>query len=261
MPGELLLELRDAVVVRGGREILRVDHFTIAEGEHLALLGPNGSGKSTLVGILTRDVRPLARDDGPPVRLLGGDRWDLFEARALFGVVSSALQTTHARRVTVLDTVVSGFFGSVGIYPRQPVTAEQHARAEELLSELDIERLAARTMNTLSTGEARRALIARALVHDPPVLVLDEPYAGLDPTARFHFAGVVRTLTGRGRGLLLVTHHIEDIPPEVERVVMLREGRVFADGPKAELLTSDRLSALFGIPAHVEQRDGVYRMW
>ena len=261
MPGEPLLELRDAVVVRQGREILHVEHLSIAEGEHLALLGPNGSGKSTLVGVLTRDIRPLARDGGAPVRLLGCDRWDLFEARSLFGVVSSALQTTYARRVTVRDAIVSGFFGSVGLYRHQDVTAAQLDRTTELLHELGIERLADRTMDTLSTGEARRALIARALVHDPPVLVLDEPYAGLDPTARFHFADVVRALSASGRGLLLVTHHIEDIPPEVERVVMLRDGRVFADGPKAELLSDERLASLFGIPATVEERGGVYRMW
>ena len=261
MPGAPLLELRDAVVVRDGREILHVERLAIAEGEHLALLGPNGSGKSTLVGVLTRDVRPLAREDGSPVRLLGRDRWDLFEARSLFGVVSSALQSTYARRVTVRDTVTSGFFGSVGLYRHQDVTPVHRVRTDELLAELGIERLAARTMDTLSTGEARRALIARALVHDPPVLVLDEPYAGLDPTARFHFAQVVRSLSAGGRGLLLVTHHIEDIPPKVDRVVMLRAGRVFADGPKTDLLTSDRLSELFSIPVVVEERDGAYRTW
>ena len=261
MPGEPLLELRDAVVVRQGRQILHVDRFAIAEGERIALLGPNGSGKSTLVGVLTRDTRPLAREDGATVRLLGRERWDLLEARSLFGVVSSALQATCARRVTVRDTVVSGFFGSVGLYPHQTVTAPQVARADALLAELGIERLARRTMDSLSTGEARRALIARALVHDPPVLVLDEPYAGLDPTARFHFAQVLSGLTGSGRGLLLVTHHIEDIPPQVDRVVMLRDGCVYADGPKAELLTNDRLADLFGIPVTVEMRDGVYRIW
>jgi iron complex transport system ATP-binding protein len=258
---ESLLELRDAVVVRDGREILHIDHLVLGEGEHVALLGPNGSGKSTLVRLLTRDVRPLAREDGPAVRLLGRERWDLFEARALFGVVSSAWQETYARKVTVADTVLSGFFGSVGVHRHQHVTAEMHARAAQLTRELGLERLEPRTMDTLSTGEARRALIARALAPDPPMLVLDEPYAGLDPTARFHFGGVIRSLAASGRGLLLVTHHIEDIPPEVERVVMLRDGSVFADGPKSGLLTSETLSKLFSIPVRVEERDGAYRMW
>jgi iron complex transport system ATP-binding protein len=256
-----LLELRHAQVLREGRLILDVDTLTLGRGERVALLGPNGSGKSTLVGVLTRDVLPLARDDGPVVRLLGRERWDLLEARSVFGLVSSALQTTYARDVTIRDAVVSGFFGSVGVYRHQLVTPEMRRRAEAAMAELEITHLAERTMATLSTGEARRALIARALVHDPEVLVLDEPYAGLDPTARFHFSSAVRALTGSGRGLLLVTHHIEDIVPEVGRVIMLRDGRVFADGAKADLLTSERLSELFGIPVDTEERDGVYRMW
>ena len=260
-PGSPLLELRDATVIREGRTILDVEHLTLARGEHVAILGPNGSGKSTLIGVLTRDVHATAREGEPPVRLLGARRFDLFEARRLFGVVSSALQSTYARRVTVRDTVLSGFFGSVGVHRNNAVTARQRARAATVLSELEIEPLAARTMDTLSTGEARRALIARALVHDPAVLVLDEPYAGLDPTARWHFSRTVSTLTGAGRALVLVTHHIEDIPAEVGRVVMLRGGRVFADGPKTELLADEPLSALFGIPARVECRGGVYRMW
>ncbi len=261
LPAPPLLELRDAVVVRDGVEILHVERLTLAEGEHLSVLGPNGSGKSTLVGLLTRDVHPVARLEGPPAVLRGKELWDLLDARALFGVVTSAWQELYSRPVSVRDAVLSGFFGSVGLTSFQHVTETLRAAAERAMSETGIAHLADRTMDTLSTGEARRALIARALVHDPAVLVLDEPYAGLDPTARHHVTGAVRDLAASGRGLLLVTHHIEDIPPEVDRVVMLRSGRVFADGPKADLLTSAKLSELFGIPAHVEERGGVYRLW
>jgi len=256
-----LLDLRDAVVVRDGSELLRIERLVISEGEKIALLGPNGSGKSLFVQLLTRDIHPLARDLTPSLLLRGSDCWDLLAARALFGVVSSALQATYARDVTVLDTVVSGFFGSVGITSFQEVTPAMVEAADRTLADLGIERLAGRSMETLSTGEARRALIARALVHDPEILVLDEPYAGLDPTARHHVGETVRALARGGRGLLLVSHHIEDIPPEVSRAVMLKAGRVFADGSKTELLTSERLSELFGIPAVVEERDGIYRLW
>ena len=260
-PSPPLLELRDAVVVRGGAPILRVERLTLEEGEKVAVLGPNGSGKSTLVSLLTRDVHPLARLDRPPVLLRGEELWDLLEARALFGVVTSAWQELCSRPNTVEETVLSGFFGSVGLTSFQRVTGEHAAAARRAMAEVGIAHLAERTMETLSTGEARRALIARALVHDPAVLVLDEPYAGLDPTARHHVGAAVRSLSAGGRGLLLVTHHIEDIPPEVTRVVMLKGGRLFADGPKRELLTASRLSALFGIPAEVEERRGVYRLW
>jgi iron complex transport system ATP-binding protein len=257
-----LLELDGARVVRDGRTILDIVRLVLAEGEHVAILGPNGSGKSTLIRTLTREALPIVREDGrPAVRLLDRERWDLFEARSLLGVVSGDLQERYSRAVTVRDAVLSGFFGSIGVYRHHEVTGERLARVDALLAELQIEHLATRTMDTLSTGEARRALIARALVHDPPILVLDEPHAGLDPAASWHFTTAIRELAAGGRSLVLVTHHIEDIIPEVTRVIMLKSGCVFDDGPKESVLTSERLSALFGIPAQVERRGEAYRIW
>jgi iron complex transport system ATP-binding protein len=255
-----LIELHDAEVVRGGRTILSVDDLTFCEGEHVAVLGPNGAGKSTLVGLITRDVRPLARDV-PPLLLRGEARWDLFEARRVFGAVSDTLQEDYRRGVTVLDVVLSGFFGSIGLYRRAEVTAAMISRAEQLLEFLEIAHLSDRTMRTLSTGEARRALIGRALVHDPALLVLDEPTHGLDPAGAHHFLAMLRRVAAAGRSLVIVTHHIADIVPEVTRVVMLKDGRVFRDGPKGDLLTSEALAALYGVPASVEERNGWYRLW
>ena len=259
MTGETLIELRDAEVVRDGRAILHVESLIFREGEHVAVLGPNGAGKSTLIGLLTRDVRPVVRDE-PSVLLRGRSRWDLFEARKIFGVVSDALQDTHRKRVTVRDVVLSGYFGSVGLYRRTEVTPVMAERAGELLAYLGIDALADRTMDTLSTGEARRALIGRALVHDPALLVLDEPTHGLDPSGTYHFLALLRELAERC-ALVIVTHHVSDIVPEVKRVVMLQGGRVFRDGPKAELLTGAALGDLYGIPAEVEERGGWYRLW
>jgi len=259
MADSQLISLRDAEVVRDGRTILKVDSLDFREGEHVAILGPNGAGKSTLIGLITRDVRPLARDE-PAVLLRGQARWDLFEARRVFGVVSDLLQDDYHRRVTVRDVVLSGFFGSVGLYRRAEVTASMHERAEELLAYLEIEELAERTMDTLSTGEARRALIGRALVHDPALLVLDEPTHGLDPAGTYHFLELLRRIAGRS-ALVVVTHHVADIVPEIDRVVMLKDGGVFRDGSKADLLTGPALSALYGVPAEVEERGGWYRLW
>jgi iron complex transport system ATP-binding protein len=260
VPKPPLIELRDAEVVRGGRTILHVDSLTFREGEHVAILGPNGAGKSTLIGLVTRDVRPLARLK-PPVLLRGRERWDLFEARRIFGVVSDALQAEYERHVTVSDVVLSGFFGSVGLYRRAEVAPAMADRADGVIAFLGIEALADRTMDTLSTGEARRALIGRALVHDPALLVLDEPTHGLDPAGTYHFLGLLRRVAAAGCALVIVTHHIADIVPEVTRVVMLKEGRVFRDGPKAGLLAEEALSALYGVPAPVEERGGWYRTW
>ena len=255
-----LIELRDAEVVRSGRTILHVDSLAFREGEHVAVLGPNGAGKSTLIGLVTRDVRPLAREIAP-VQLRGRERWDLFEARRMFGVVSDALQDTYRRDVTVREVVLSGYFGSIGLYRPAEVTPAMSARSAELLAYLGIEHLADRTFRNLSTGEARRALIGRAMVHDPALLVLDEPTHGLDPAGAYHFLALVRRIAAEGRSLMIVTHHVSDIVPEVSRVVMLKDGRVHRDGPKSELLSGSALGELYGVPAHVEERDGWYRLW
>ena len=261
-PETPFIEISDARVVRDGNTILHIESLRLYEGEHVAVLGPNGAGKSTLVGLVTRDVRPVPRaDDRPAVLLFGRERWDLFEARSMLGVVSDSLQETHRRAVTVRDVVRSGYFGSIGLYRRREVTERMEARVSEVLSFLEVARLAERTLDTLSTGEARRALIGRALVHDPRVLVLDEPLHGLDPRASHDFRGLMRRLADSGRTLVLVTHHVDDIIPEIERVVAVKDGSITHDGSKHEVLTSENLSALYGFEAHLECRDGAYRLW
>ncbi len=255
-----LLELTNATVVRDGRAILAVDHFTIAEGERVAVLGPNGSGKTTLIKLLTRDILPVWVEPSP-VLFLGQPRIELQEARKLLGVVSADAQEQADVHLPALDVVLGGFFGSLGVPIHRMPTAEQRERARAALGELEVAHLAERMMPTLSTGEARRVLFARALVHDPSVLVLDEPTNGLDPAASYHVRQAVRALAAGGRSLVLVTHHVEDIAPEIDRVVMLSNSRIVADGPKCELLTGERLSELFGIPAQIEERDGEYRLW
>jgi iron complex transport system ATP-binding protein len=255
-----LLELEGAVVQRDGRAILSVERFRIAEGERLAVLGPNGAGKSTLIKLLTREVLPLWADP-PPVRFLGQPRYELVEARKLLGVVSADAQEQADVMLRVLDVVLGGFFGALGIPRHVRVTAEQTRAARSALDELEVSHLADRTMTTLSTGEARRVLFARALVHDPRVLVLDEPCAGLDPHAAHHVRRALRTLASGGRSLILVTHHVEDIVPEIDRVVLVRDGRIVADGLKRELMAADTLGELFDIPVEVEERNGEYRLW
>lgn len=255
-----LLELRDARVVRDGRAILDIDRFVINQGEHVAILGPNGSGKSTLISVLVRDIRPLHVEGQPAVRLLGRERWELSSSRELFGLVSAAWQDRFALPITVRDTVLSGYFGSVGVHPSTRPSKAQIERADELIDVLGIRHLSTRKMDTLSTGEARRALIARALAPDPPVLVLDEPCAGLDPGAAFGLREMYGSLAGSGRSLMLVTHHVEDIGPEIERAVLMQNGSVVTDGRVSDVLDSARLSELFEVPVSLELRGGRYRL-
>jgi iron complex transport system ATP-binding protein len=207
-------------------------------------------------------VHPLWADPYP-VLFRGQPRIELAEARRLLGVVSSAWQETVNVRLPVAEVVLGGRFGALGVPPhlRSSVTAPDVRAAENAMAEMGIAGLAGRDIMTLSTGEARRALIARALVHDPAVLVLDEPSAGLDPTAAWHLRQTMRELAEGGRTLVLVTHHIEDVVRQVDRVVLMRDASIVADGSKTELLTAEHLSDLFGLTLAVEERDGEYRLW
>lgn len=256
-----LLDIDEASVLRGERLIL--DHLSlrVAAGQHTAILGPNGSGKSTLVKLIARQIYPLARDDGRgQVRVFGRERWNVAELRGLLGIVSPALQRDYTSEAPLeaFDAVVSGFFAARGLGLDHQVSEPMRERAREALAQLDAGHLAGREMASLSTGEARRVLIARALVHRPRALLLDEPCAGLDLASRRRFLESLRTLARHGTTLLLVTHHIEEILPEISQVLLLRDGRVLQQGAKPAMLTDIALSATFGMPIHVHRRDDWY---
>ncbi len=254
-----LVELRDAHVRRAGKEILAVDEFHLAEGESVALLGPNGSGKSTFIQLITREVHPLHRDE-PPVRFRGSDRATLAEIKRAMGVVSSSMQDQIRVHVPAEDIVAGGLFGSLGVPQRRTVSDEQRAQARAAMAELGIAELAGRDIMTLSTGQARRVLIARALVHDPDVLIFDEPCTGLDPAGMYHVRRAMDELARAGRSVLLVTHYPEDIGPQINRVLLMKDGRLVADGPKASLLTGAALSDLFEVPLKTALDGDRYRI-
>jgi iron complex transport system ATP-binding protein len=255
-----LLELRNVSVQRGNRLALDGFNLTVGQGEHIAILGPNGSGKSTLIKTITRECYPLLESE-TVLRILGQESWNIFELRRHLGLVSNELMAQCTREITGLELVVSGFFGSIGIGPNHQVTVDMQEKALAAMARLDVAHLAARWLDELSSGEGRRLLIARALIHQPDTLLLDEPTTSLDLPSLREVRGQLRKLASEGVGLLLITHHLDDIIPEIERVVLLRNGKVAFDGPKAEILTSDRLSATFGIPLEVISRDGYYHAW
>ena len=262
----VLLELNDASVVLGDRRVLDRVTLSIRVGEHTAMLGPNGAGKSTFVKLLTLQQYPVAEDtDLPPIRVFGEDRWNVFELRSKLGIVSADLHDrfVHGNSngvLTGLDAVVSGFFATHGLFGHQQVTDAMRRRGMEALERVDATRLAQATLDTMSTGEARRVLIARALVHDPSALVLDEPTRGLDLVSRHHFMERVRGIARQGTTILLVTHHIDEIIPEIDRVVLLRRGRIDQDGRKPDVLTAKSLSHAFDAPLAVEESGGYYHV-
>lgn len=254
-----LIELSDALVRRKGNTILCVDSFTLAQGENLAVLGPNGAGKSTLIQLMTREVFPLHRET-PPVRFKGSDRATLADIKRSMGVVSSTMQDEITVHLPVIDIVCGGLFGALGIPRNCEVTPESFQRAMDALEFLGVANLAERDMKTLSTGQARRVLIARALIHDPETLVFDEPTTSLDPEGMYYARKAMRDLVQLGKSIVLVTHYQEDIIPEIDRVVMIKDGSIFADGPKQELLTSETMSNLFNVPLRVISQDNYYSL-
>lgn len=252
----LLIDFQNLTVVRGDRRVLRGFDLQVRRGEHLALLGPNGSGKSTLIKLITCELYPETGHRGSRFRLFGQEDWALDDVRQRIGIVVLDLlqNLSHevmARQVTAREMVLSGFFNSLGLWPHHHPTRAHERRARELLRFLEISHLASRPLSAMSSGEQRRAMIGRALVHDPEALILDEPTTSLDPGAVREFRTVLRKLARAGKSLILVTHHIADLIPEIERVILMKNGRIVADGPKAKLLTSPALSKLFGAKLRV----------
>lgn len=258
------LELRQVNVARGERVVLRDVNLTIRAGEHVAILGPNGCGKSTLILAMTCQIYPIAHP-GMAVRIFGHERWDLTQLRKHFGVVAAGLlgelPGERTAVTTGLDAVIAGFFSASTLWPNLHVTAEMREQAVEALERMEALHLAKQLVGEMSAGEKRRILIARALVHRPRQLLLDEPSNALDLAAQRELRETLRRLAQEGTGLVLVTHHLGDILPEIERVILMRDGRIVGDGPREELLTEARLSELFRAPVRIGRDEEWLHSW
>jgi iron complex transport system ATP-binding protein len=249
------LSLRSVNVARGDRIVLHDINLTIRAGEHVAILGPNGCGKSTLILTITCQIYPIVQP-GMSVRIFGRERWDLTELRRHFGAVSAGpmgaeLPGERTAVTTGLDAVIAGFFSASTLWPNLHVTDEMRARAGEALQRIEASHLASQLVGTMSAGEKRRIMIARALVHRPRQLLLDEPSNALDLAAQRELRETLRGLAHEGTGLVMVTHHLGDILPEIERIILMRDGRIVGDGPREQLLTEPRLSELFHTPIRI----------
>ena len=255
-----LLRFHNVTVARDDKTALESISLTIETGENVAIIGPNGSGKSTLIKTITRELYPLAKPDSA-LELMGRESWNVFDLRALLGIVTNDLMTACTREITGREAVLSGFFSSVGIWRHQQPSPAMERKAHDILEWLEIEHLAGRFVSEMSSGEARRVLIGRALVHDPKALILDEPTNSLDVHAMYALRATMRKLAQTGTSIILVTHHLPDVIPEIGRVILIKNGRVWRDGPKRELLDSCTLSELFNSRLEVVERGGYYHVW
>lgn len=253
-----LLEFENVTVVKGGnKKVLDSISVRIWEGENVAVLGPNGAGKSSLIKTITREYYPLPAQGGYLFRIWGQETWNVFELRFALGIVSNDLQYAYTRDITGLDVVLSGFFGSIGLYHERP-TAGMKKKARDVMAFLEVEHLNGRAMDEMSSGEARRLLIGRALVHEPRALILDEPTTSLDLHASYKFCDILRKIARSGTSVILVTQNISDIIPEIGRVVLMKNGKIYKDGAKERIVTAANIGGLFGTGVEVWKKNGYF---
>jgi iron complex transport system ATP-binding protein len=255
---QTIIEIQHVSAYRGHTRVFNDLSLEIAPGCHSAILGPNGAGKSTLLKLLSREIYPVQRP-GSYIRVFGQERRNVWDLRAHFGMVSHDLQHEYLGHARGLNVILSGYYSSIDTWSHQQFSAEDRARAEHIMERLGVAELKDRPFAAMSTGEQRRFLLGRALINDPDTLLLDEPTSGLDLKACFQYLDIVRGLMQSGKTLILVTHHIHEIPPEVGRVVLLKAGAVIADGDKSTVLTSAQLSHLFDTPIELVRANGFYQ--
>lgn len=262
-----IVDLKHVYVARGREVVLHDVNLLIHSGENLAILGPNGCGKSTLLKTITCDLYPIVRPD-TSVSIMGNQRWDLTTLKRKMGVVTADLPGRQTLSTTGIDAILTGFFSSSTLWPNLHVTAQMRQHAEQILCQIGAESLRDKLVGEMSAGQQRRIMIGRAIAGTTStdgggvqMLLLDEPSNALDIGAQHDLRETLRSLAQRGTSILLITHHIADILPEMERVVMMSAGRIVADGTKAKMLNERRISKLFGRDIRMSERDGYWNAW
>lgn len=253
------IDIQNVTAYRGSTSVFSTLSLNIEEGCNTAILGPNGSGKSTLMKLLSCEIYPVF-DRESHVKIFGKDRWNVMELRTRLGIVSDDLQHDYLPGALGRNVILSGFYASINIWQHQQFSSEELEKAESVMARLGITELKETPFCKMSTGQQRRFLLGRALINDPDSLLLDEPTTGLDFRATFQYLETIRLLMRSGKTVLLVTHHLHEIPPEIDRVVLLKGGHVVNDGKKSDVLTSKVLSDLFDYPLKVVVVNGYYQV-
>lgn len=241
--------------------VLKNISLHIEQGEHSVILGANGSGKSSLIKLINSELYPSYKQEPFRREILGKERWAINQLRQHIGVVTNELHSRFAYErgnLSGFETVLSGFFGTLGLFEHLAVEKEHLEGAVNAMKRLGIEHLRDKPLSQMSTGELRKCIVARALVHPVQAILLDEPTVGLDIKAQIDFIEMIRSLARSGTTVILVTHHIEEIFEEIGKVVLLKEGRILFQGSKEAVLNSENLSETFDMDLEVRQEQGRY---
>lgn len=252
---ERWLELKNIEVWQNNQVLVKCLNLDLTLGEPTTVLGPNGSGKSTLVKLIERRLHPVVKPNSH-LRLFGTDRIHLQNLRQRIGILNTELDERIPQRCSAGEVVLSGCFGSTRLGRGQEPTEQQQKQTQQLLERFELQSLKNRQYCQLSDGQKRRLLLARAIIHQPEVLVLDEPARALDLRACYQLIGMIRELCQDGVTVVQVTHRIDTIVPEMKRLVLLQDGSVYDQGCPNELLTSGKLSKLFKTNLTIVQANG-----
>ncbi|PLY08860.1 MAG: ABC transporter ATP-binding protein [Arcobacter sp.] len=239
--------------------VLKNINLKINENEHWAILGSNGSGKSTLIKLLSNDLYPNTKYNFSK-KIFGKDRWSIFDLKKNLGIITNDLHNyfeTHGNFLTAYEVILSGYFSSIGVFKHQDFTKEQHKKALEVLDYLEISHIKDKQVHQMSTGQLRRCVIGRALIHDPKAFILDEPTVGLDLKAQDSFIKLLRRLSKKA-SIILVTHHIEEVFPEISHIALIHNQGIFKQGKKEEILNSKNLSTIFDIDIQLALENNRY---
>ncbi|MGD1822178.1 MAG: ABC transporter ATP-binding protein [Pleomorphochaeta sp.] len=257
---ERLIEIKNASVRRNNKLILKDTSFSIKKGEHVAILGPNGAGKSTLLNVCSMEIHPLWNEK-LYINRFGKENLSKEELRKHIGVVSQTIFQMCNTTYPVKDVVTSGIFSSIGIDFHHRITKEHIDKTLFSLKNNYCEHLVDKGMNTLSTGEAQRVLLARALVHNPDLLLLDEAASGLDFPSRSHYRKALENAINNGKTIIMITHELSQILPEIQTIILMKDGQIYKKGNKEDLLNEDVLSKLYDQRVYVAKKNGIYSAW
>ena len=254
-----IIDFENIYVSYDVKPILENINLKIKEKEHWVILGSNGSGKSTLIKLISNDLYPNTKYPFKK-EIFSKDRWSIFDLKKNLGIITNDLHNYFEKQGSFLsayEVVLSGYFSSIGVFKHQDFTEEQHKKALEVLEFLEIKKMKDKRVGQMSTGQLRRCIIGRALIHNPKAFILDEPTVGLDIKAQNSFIKLIQKLSAKA-SIILVTHHIEEIFPEVSHVALVHNKTIFKQGKKEEILTSENLSEIFEIDIKLEKENQKY---